>query len=149
MADNTIREQMSALRIRSAGSAMQLESAVTRMKDWREHVRAHPWLAGGAAMLAAYTLVPNRSGGGSASNILNGMPGPASRTTSVAGTAAPANSWMTGLTRMAANFAIGLAVKAVRDRMSGQATGKERQDIAADPTLPLDHPDRSQSDGSP
>jgi hypothetical protein len=144
MAENTIREQMAALRIRSAGSATQLGSAVARMKDWREHVRAHPWLAGGAAMLAAYTLVPNRNGGGSAPNIHNGMPGPTSLAASVAGSAVPANSWMKGLTRMATHFAIGLAVKAVRDRMNGWTTSQEPQD--ANPTLPLDRPARDHPD---
>ena len=29
--------------------------------DWRSHLRAHPWLAGGAALVVGYLLVPKKS----------------------------------------------------------------------------------------
>lgn len=146
---NDIRSRMATLRVRSASSATQLETAVERMKDWREHFRAHPWLAGGAALLTAYALVPNRQGTvmsrRSAAPMSLGEMAESSVLGSPGSSGSLKENWKGKLGRMAANMAVSLAVKAIRARMVAR---QAPEPPAPNPTLPFGHPDRNGEDWS-
>lgn len=46
-----LRERLDEVRARSLHTRDELGEAVQRLGDWREHVRAHPWITASAAAL--------------------------------------------------------------------------------------------------
>ncbi len=60
--DTVLIDKMNAIRNASEQHVEQLHHEVERLKDWREHVKARPVLAIGAAAVTGFWLVSKLSG---------------------------------------------------------------------------------------
>jgi len=56
-----IRQEMARIRHDLHEDVTGVVGGANEAMDWRSYPRAHPWLAGGAAFLVGYLLVPKRS----------------------------------------------------------------------------------------
>jgi hypothetical protein len=73
VSDSDLIERMNAIRNTSERHVERLHHEVERLKDWREHVKARPFLAVGASAVAGFWLVSRLTAGsnGSASSAIN------------------------------------------------------------------------------
>ena len=55
-----IRQRMAEVRVRGVADANELDRAIERVKDWREHFKVHPFASIALAAVAGYSLVPHR-----------------------------------------------------------------------------------------